>query len=93
MYIVSNEDDLNWKTTSKNEISSISATTGRILIKFESQAKGTEANCTKVSNEDNLHRKTSSNAKCKISQQPLVGSYSNVKLKLRGPNKLYKSLK
>ena len=41
-YIINrlNEDDLQWKTTSKYEKWNISATTGQILLKFETEAMG-----------------------------------------------------
>ena len=64
-----------------------SATTGQILLKFETEAIGIKSECTKVSNEDDLKRKTTSNGrqpqnrKSGISQQPLVGSYSNLTFK------------
>jgi hypothetical protein len=53
---------------------------------------GIKPECTKVSNEEGLQWKTTSsgrwpqNMKIRISQQPLVGSYSNLKLKLLGSN-------
>ena len=37
---------------------------------------------TNVLNEDDLQRKTTSNIKSDIAQQPLVGSFPNFKLKL-----------
>ena len=51
-----------------------------------------KSECTKVSNEDDLQRKTTTNGrrpqnmKSGISQQPLVGPYSNLKLMLIGSN-------
>jgi hypothetical protein len=55
------EDDLQWKKTSKYEKWNISATTGLILLKFETYANGIKPECTKVINEDDLHWKTTSN--------------------------------
>ena len=43
-------------------------------------------------NEDNLQWKTTSNIESAISQQPLIGSSSNFKLKLRGPKQNQKML-
>ena len=88
------EDDLQWKTTSKYEKWNISATSVRILLKFESEAIGINSECTKVSNQDDLNQKTTSNGrqpqnlKSGISQQPLVGSYSNSNLKLIGSTQI-----
>jgi hypothetical protein len=48
------EDDLWQKTTSKYEKWNISATTGWILLKFETWAIRIIPGCTKVSTEDNL---------------------------------------
>ena len=82
------EDNRQRRTTSKYEKWNISATTGRILLKFETESIGIKSERTKVSNEDNLKRKTTSNGrqpqnlKSGISQQPLVGSYSHSNLKL-----------
>ena len=44
-------------------------------------------NFTIPSNEDNLQRKMTSNIKIGVLQQPLVGSFLNLKLKLNRPNK------
>ena len=52
------EDDLKWKMISKYEKSNISATAGRILLKFETLAYGSKPKGTKVSNEDDLQWKT-----------------------------------
>jgi hypothetical protein len=58
---------------------------------------GSNQNCTKVWNEDNLQWKMTSNGrwpqyiKSWISQQPLVGSCSNLKLKLMGSNQSVQS--
>ena len=58
-----------------------------------------KSECTKVSNEDDLQRKTTTNGrrpqnmKSGISQQPLVGSYSNLKLKLWDQIRVYKGIK
>ena len=78
------EDHIQWKTTYKYEKFNISATTGRILLKFETEAIRIKSECTKVSNEDDLKRKTTLKYESGIYQQPLVGSYSNFKLKLLG---------
>ena len=42
------EDDLKWKMTSKYEKQNISATTGGILLKFETQAITIKPEYTKV---------------------------------------------
>ena len=42
------EDDLKWKMNSKYEKKNILATTGRILLKFETQAYGNKPKCPKV---------------------------------------------
>jgi hypothetical protein len=42
--------------------------------------------------EDDLLWKMTSKMKIKISQQPLVGSYSNLKLKLMGSTRVYKGI-
>ena len=44
------ESDLQWKTTSKYEKWNITATTGLILLKFETKDIGIKPECTKVSN-------------------------------------------
>ena len=54
------EDDLKWKMTSKYEKQNISATTGQILLKFETYAYRTKPKVTKVSNEDDLQWKMTS---------------------------------
>ena len=51
------EDDHRRKTTSKYEKLNISTTTGRILLKFETEAMRLNK---RVSNEDNLQWKTTS---------------------------------
>jgi hypothetical protein len=51
------EDDHRRETTSKYEKLKISSTTGRILLKFETEAMGSNQ---RVSNEDNLQWKTTS---------------------------------
>ena len=54
----------------------------------------TELYCTNSLNKDDLQLKTTSNQrqrpdiKSGISQQPLIGSYSNFKLKLIQPNRI-----
>jgi hypothetical protein len=78
------EDDLQLKMTLKYEKQNISATTGRILLKFETYANGIKPEYTRVSTEDDLQWKMTSNMKRRISQQPLVRSFSNLKLKLMG---------
>ena len=42
------EEDLKWKMNSKYEKKNILATTGRILLKFETQAYGNKPKCPKV---------------------------------------------
>jgi hypothetical protein len=77
----SNEDDLQWKTTSNGRLTQISkvkqTTTGQILHNVL-----TKPNFTNVSITDNLQRMTTSNMKSEISQQNPVGSSSNQKCKL-----------
>jgi hypothetical protein len=43
--------------------------------------------------EDDPNGRQPQNIKCKISQQPLVGSYPNFKLKLIGPNQSLQKFK
>ena len=61
--MVSNEDNLQWKTTSKYRKWNISATTGWIVLKFETLANGIRSVCTKVSNEDDLQGRQPQNYK------------------------------
>ena len=46
--------------TSKYDKWNISATTGRILLKFETEAIGINSECKQVSNEDDIQRKKTS---------------------------------
>ena len=57
------EDDLQWKTTSKYEKLNISATTGRILLKFKTYANRINLECTTVSNGEDLQWKTTTNGR------------------------------
>jgi hypothetical protein len=84
-----NEDDLNWKTTSKYKKLNMSATDLPQILNLSSGDQ------TKIKNawyEDNLQWKTTSNGRRHksienwVSQQLLIGSYSNFELKLKGPN-------
>ena len=66
---------------------------------FEAFCKLIKSECTKISNEDDLQWKMTTNGrrpqnmKSGIDQQPLVGSYSNFKLKLRDQIRVYKGIK
>ena len=79
---VSNEDDLQRKTTSKYEKWNISSTTGWILLKFETEAMGSNQSVQRYQMKTTSSGRRPQNMESGISQQPLVGSYSNLKLKL-----------
>ena len=92
---MSNEDDLQWNRTSKRRWPQIikSQISQEPLVGSDSNLKlkfmGLNQKGTNVSKywiqpleEDNLNWKMTSKYERQISQQPLIGSYSNLKLKL-----------
>jgi hypothetical protein len=76
------EDDLQCKMTSKYEKKNISATTGQILLKVMVSNQSAQSYEMKTTSKIRLPQ----NKKSGISQQPLVGFFSNLKLRLFGPN-------
>ena len=80
------EDDYQRKTTSKYETWNISRTTGRILLKFENEYMGSNFSVQRYQMKMTSSGRQPQNMESGISQQPLVGSYSNLKLKLIGSN-------
>ena len=78
------EDDHQRKTTSKYEKWNISTTTGSILLKFEAEAMSSNQSVQRNQMKTTSSGRWPQNMESGISQQPLVGSYSNLKLKLIG---------
>ena len=64
----------------------ISATTGQILPKFQTEAYLTKPNITHDENEMTSNGRQPQNIESGVSKQPLIGSSSDVEFKLRGPN-------
>ena len=55
-------------------------------LNFKLKLRGPNQSLQKIWIEYDPNGRRPQNIKCRISQQPLVGSYPNFKLKLRGPN-------
>ena len=76
------EDNHHRRTTSKYEKWNISTTTGRILLKFETEAMGSNQSVQRYQMKTTSSGRRPQNMESGISQQPLVRSYSNLKLEL-----------
>ena len=87
-----NEDELQWKMTSKYQKLNISVTTDRIFLKFETKVQGNKPKSKMFQTKTTSSRRWPQNSKSWISQQPLTWSSSNLKLKLTGPNQNKKCL-
>ena len=101
---VSNEDDLQWKTTSNRRLPQISKVKYLSNYWLDPPQILNLGLCTQTKlyecfkwrwppMEDDLKWKTTSNIKSKISKQQLVGSFPNFKLRLMGPKQTLQMFK